>query len=150
MLVRLSHLALVALLLTACAAVPGYTPPPFKAKNKFGTPAHSGDVGEDGQYVMADDEKKVDCKHLTGSIHISISRLKDAYFKQEPSAVAGAAHKWVAPVFGGSTAGSDRHVEYTRERAKLDAYNRQLADKGCKTVDIEAELAKPPEAPKRY
>jgi hypothetical protein len=54
-------------------------------------------------------------------------------------------------VLGGSTAGADRQAVYARERAKLDAYNRELAAKGCKTVDIEAELAKPPETTgKRY
>jgi hypothetical protein len=149
MLVRLSVLA-ACLLVTACAVVPGYSPPPFKAKGKWGTPAESGSVGADGAYAMSEDEKKIDCKHLTGSIQISISRLRDPYFKQEPSAVAGAAHKYVAPAMGGSAVGSDRQAEYARERAKLDAYNRQLASKGCKTVDIEAELAKPPEGPKTY
>jgi hypothetical protein len=150
MLLRLSVLAAGAVLLTACAAVPGYSPPSFKPKGKFATPAESGSVGGDGRYVMSEDERKIDCKHLTGSIQISIARLKDPYFRQEPSAVAGTAQKWVAPVFGGSTVGSDRQEEYARERAKLDAYNRHLASKGCKTVDIEAELAKPPEGPKRY
>jgi hypothetical protein len=54
-------------------------------------------------------------------------------------------------VFGGSSAGADRDADYARERAKLEAYNRHLADKSCRTVDIEAELARPPEtAGKRY
>jgi len=150
MLARLSFLAAI-LLLAACAVVPGYSPPPFKPKSKAWTPAESGNVGGDGHYAMSEDEKKLDCKRLTGSIQISISRLKDPYFGQEASAAAGAAHKWVAPLFGGSSVGSDRQAEYARERAKLDAYNRQLAAKNCKTVDIDAELAKPPEPPsKKY
>ena len=44
----------------------------------------------------------------------------------------------------------DRQAVYARERAKLEAYNNELAAKGCKTLDIEAELAKPPEGPKKY
>jgi hypothetical protein len=54
-------------------------------------------------------------------------------------------------MFGGSTVGADRGAEYARERAKLDAYNQQLEAKNCRTMNIEAELAKPPEPPgKRY
>ena len=41
----------------------------------------------------------------------------------------------------------DRQAVSARERAKLEAYNNELAAKGCKTVDIEAELAKPARGP---
>ena len=139
------------LVLTACAAVvPGYSPPPFKPKGKAWTAASSGEVGEDGHYALGEDELKLDCKRLTGSMQITIARMKDPYFQQEPSAIAGASHKTVGPLLG-STAGADRKAEYARARAKLDAYNRQLAEKNCKTVDIDAELAKAPDPPgKRY
>jgi hypothetical protein len=152
MLARLLSMAAAVLLLAACAAVvPGYTPPPFKAQGKGWTPGESGDVGSDGKYAMSEQEQALDCKRLAGSMHITIARLKDPHFREEASAMATAAHKWVAPAFGGSTVGSDRQAEYERERAKLDAYNRQLAAKNCKTVDIDAELAKPPDAPgKKY
>jgi hypothetical protein len=54
-------------------------------------------------------------------------------------------------ISGGSTRGADRQAEYARERARLEAYNRLLASKNCKTMDIDAELAKPPEpGGKRY
>ena len=49
-----------------------------------------------------------------------------------------------SPLFGGSAKGADRQAVYARERAKLDAYNAELAAKGCKTLDIEAELASAP------
>jgi hypothetical protein len=151
MLVRFALLATV-LMLTACAAaLPGYTPPPFKEKSQYSKPSESGDVAEDGRYQMSETEKALDCKRITGSMQITIARLKDPAGRVEPSGAASVAQKWVAPVLGGSSAGADRKVEYARERAKLDAYNRQLADKGCKTLDIEAELARAPEAPgKKY
>ena len=53
-------------------------------------------------------------------------------------------------MLGGSAKSADRQAVYGRERAKLDAYNRELAAKGCPTIDIEAELARPPEGPKKF
>ena len=83
------------LLLASCAAVPGYMPPPLEGKheNKFGKALESGDVGAEGRYEMSATEKAMDCKRLTGSIQIGISRLKDPSGRQEPSAVASAAQE---------------------------------------------------------
>ena len=152
MLRRLSLLAVLPLL-TSCAAVPGYTPPPLEGsyeKNKFAKALESGDVGPEGRYEMSAAEKAMDCKRLTGSIEITISRLRDPLVRQEPSAVSSAAQKLTTPLYGGSNKGGDRQAIFARERAKLEAYNAELAAKGCKTVDIEAELARPPEPPKKY
>jgi hypothetical protein len=140
------------LVLAACAAVPGYTPPPLEGshKSKFSTALESGDVGAEGRYEMSAAEKAMDCKRLTGSIQIGITRLKDPLGRQEPSAVSATAQKVASPLFGSSAKTADRQAVYARERAKLDAYNGELGAKGCKTVDIEAELARPPEGPKKY
>ena len=142
----------VLLLLTACAAaVPGYTPGSFGGKSKMNTPLESGDVNADGRYEMSETEKAMDCKRLTGSMQISMSRLKDSYVRMEPSAAASVAQKMATPVVGGSALTADRAAVYARERAKLDAYNRELEAKGCKPLDIEAELARPPDPPgKKY
>jgi hypothetical protein len=141
------------LLLSACAAaVPGYTPPPFKEPSSaLAKPMVSGDVRGDGQYEMSSEEKARDCKHITGAMQISIARMKDSYGRAEPSAGAKAAQTAMTPVLGGTSVGADRQAVHARERAKLEAYNRELAAKGCKTLDIEAELARPPDpAGKRY
>jgi hypothetical protein len=130
MLRRLSLLAVLPLL-ASCAAVPGYTPPPLEGsreKNKFAKPLESGEVGSEGRYEMSAAERAMDCKRLTGS----------------------AAQKLSTPLYGGSNKGGDRQAILARERAKLEAYNAELAAKGCKTIDIEAELARPPEPPKKY
>jgi hypothetical protein len=152
MLRRLSILAVLPLL-ASCAAVPGYTPPPLEGsheKNKFTKALESGDVGSEGRYEMSAAERAMDCKRLTGSIEITISRLKDPLVRQEPSAVSSAAQKLSTPLYGGSNKGGDRQAVYARERAKIEAYNAELATRGCKTVDIEGELARPPEPPKKY
>jgi hypothetical protein len=151
MLSRLSFLAAL-LLLASCAAVPGYTPPPLEGSNpnKIGKPLESGDVGASGRYEMSAAEKAMDCKRMTGSMQITITRIRDPLARQEPSTMSATAQKLSTPLYGSSPKTADRQAVYARERAKLDAYNAELEAKGCKTVDIEAELARPPEGPKKY
>jgi len=142
-----------ALLLGACAAaLPGYVPPPLKEKKstKLIGPA-SGDMTSEGTYELSELDKGRDCKRTLGSMQIIITRLKDPAFRVEPSVVSSTLQSGSAALSGGSTRGSDRQAEYARERARLEAYNRLLASKNCKTMDIDAELAKPPEqGGKRY
>src|SRR5262245_24123771 len=143
----------VALLFGACAAaLPGYTPPPLKEKKTtklIGAP--SGEMNGEGSYELSELDKARDCKRTLGSMQISIARLKDPAFRVEPSAVSSVMQSSGAAVTGGSGRGADRQSEYAREPARLEAYNRLLASKNCKTLDIDAELAKPPEeVGKRY
>jgi len=149
MLVRLTLLAPLLLLGACAAAMPGYTPPPFKEKSKLAQPQEGGTMRE-GHYEMSDNEKSLDCKRLTGSMQIAISRMRDGHGLDDRSAASSAMQSMVPSVFGGSSAGADRQADHARERAKLEAYNRHLASKNCQTVDIEAELVRPPEGPKRY
>lgn len=133
-------------LLAACAAaLPGYSPPPFK-QSKVIEPMKSGEVDQDGVYHMSSQEKATDCRHLRGSMLVTISRLRHKHTEAAPSALATGANKTLAPLVGRSTRGLDRDAEYARDRARLAAYNQHLASKGCATVDIEAELARAPEA----
>ena len=118
------------------------------AKKKVAKALKSGDVKENGLYEMASDELAMDCKRLTGSMKITIARLRDAQTRKGGSSIAESAHKTVPLIMGGSTAAADRQASLVRERAKIEAYNRQLAAKNCKTVDIQAELARTPEAKK--
>ena len=135
--------------LTGCAAaVPGYSPPPFKEKHKF--VSEGGELQGDGTYLLSETENKLDCKHLTGSIYVIITQLKAARDRVQPSGVATSSQQTFGSLFSGSARAADPRAEDARARAKLRAYNDRLAAKNCKTVDIEAELAKPAEAPRKY
>jgi hypothetical protein len=139
-----------ALALAACgAALPGYTPTPFKGRAKIEA-MKSGDVDSAGVYQMSDQEKATDCKRLAGSMMVTISRLRVRHNEVGTSQAATAANKAATPIFGGSARGLDSDSEYARDRARLVAYNRHLAAKGCATIDVETELARPPEAAKKY
>jgi hypothetical protein len=132
-------------LLAACAAaIPGYTPPPFK-ETKVVEPMRAGDMDTDGAYVMSNQEKATDCRRLRGSIMVTISRLKSRPGGAGTSPLAVGANKAATTVFGGSSRGLDGDAEYKRDRARIEAYNRHLASKKCPTVDIAAELARPPQ-----
>lgn len=150
MISRLSCCAALLMLAGCAAAIPGYTPPPFKEKSKHAQAMKSGEM-EDGQYEMADQEKLMDCKRTTGSMMINISRLRLRSTEVGTSDVAVAANQTVKPFVRHSNKGLDRDAEYARDRARLEAYNRHLSAKGCRTVDIDAELARQPEpAGKKY
>ncbi len=146
MLVRAALLSSLALLAACAAALPGYTPPPFK-ESKVIQPMKSGDLDGDGAYHMSNQEKATDCRHLRGSMMVTISRLRHRDSEVAPSALAKSANQTVAPLTGRSTKGLDRDAAYARDRARLVAYNQHLAAKGCQTVDIDAELTRSPPAP---
>jgi hypothetical protein len=151
MLARICACALLLLLAACAAALPGYIPPPLKSKNKLASPFTSGDIGPDGLYHMSEQEKLMDCKRTAGSMLITISHLRHRAGEVATSQAALAANQVARPLLGGSPRGLDRDTEHARDFARLAAYNRHLASKGCPPVDIEAELAKAPEPMgKRY
>jgi hypothetical protein len=144
MLARALMLSTLLLLAACAAAVPGYTPPPFK-ENKAVEPMKSGDMDADGTYHMSSQEMATDCSHLRGYMLVTITRLRQRAGEVATSPFAVGANSVKTTVFGGSSKGLDRDAEYRRDRARLEAYNRHLASKKCPTVDIEGELARRPE-----
>src|SRR5262245_29509107 len=144
MLARAAILSSLLLVAACAAAIPGYTPPPFK-ETKVVQPMKSGDMDGDGVYHMSNQEKATDCRHLRGSMMVTISRLRQRQGEVGTSPFAVGANKAASTVLGGSSKGLDRDAEYARDRARLEAYNQHLASKGCPTVDIAAELARPVE-----
>ena len=144
MILRAVILSALSLLAACAAAIPGYTPPPFK-ETKVVQPMRAGDMDADGVYHMSNQEKATDCQHLRGSIVITISRMRHREKDVATSPFAVGANSAASTVFGGSGRGLDRDAEYRRDRARIEAYNRHLASKNCPTVDIAAELARPAE-----
>lgn len=90
-------------------------------------------------YVLSDEEKGIDCKRLTGRMKIRILQIRDDRKRVRSSELSRSLHA-AQGQFGGSAAGSDPDGDAARDRAMLAAYNGQLAAKGCKTLDLEAEL----------
>lgn len=102
------------------------------------TPVAGSKAG--GGYVLSAAEQELDCKKLTGRMQIRILEIRDFNERSQSTGLSRVLQSGVAAVTGGSTAGTDPSGQYATDRSMLDAYNKQLAAKGCKTYDLEAEL----------
>lgn len=145
-------LALVCVLLASPAAAETATTMPLvKSKSKKDAalkivrqkPTETGTLDASGAYQLGPSELKFDCKKLSGRIQLRLLTLREAGSRPSSSATARAMHGAAGSIFGSSTVRADPEAEVRRDRAVVEAYNRQLAAKKCKTFDLEAELKKP-------
>ena len=138
---RAAPLAAMALLLAGCAAAtPGYVPATPKRDKMLALAPRGGGLDETGTYQLSEQEKKLDCKQLTGSVTVKILQMRDAGSRKEASTAAAVAQQVARPVMGGTTYGVSTQSDLASDRARLAALNGQLAAKGCRTFDLEAEL----------
>ena len=93
-----------------------------------------------GSYKLTSAEEKFDCPRLTGQMRVRIANMRAAMADKGGSAAGRVMQSVAAPVFGGSRRGVDPQADLQVDRAKLDAFNKRLAEKKCKTLDIDAEL----------
>ena len=101
----------------------------------------SPDSYQPGQpYQLSKDELALDCKHLTGRMQLRILQIRDAEVRSGGSAIARTAQSATTPLFGGTMRGADPAADVARDRAVLEAMNRQLAAKNCAAFDLDAEL----------
>ncbi len=92
-------------------------------------------------YTLNAQEKGLDCKRLTGKIQIRILELRTYASQTQASALSRTLQAASKPVFGGTSAGIDPNGEHARELAQIDAYNRELAAKDCRSFNLAAALA---------
>jgi hypothetical protein len=131
----------LAVSLSACAAaVPGYQPPSPKLDRIRSAAPTGGGFDAAGNYNLTDQEQELDCKRLSGSIAVKIIQMRDAHNRAHPSALAAGAQAAARPIVGGSVYGQDVAADLRRDRARLDALNRQLAADACPVFDLDAEL----------
>jgi hypothetical protein len=93
-----------------------------------------------GVYTLNAEELALDCKRLTGRMQVRILQARDASVRSSGSALARGTQAVVTPVFGGPNQGTDLAFDATRDRAYLEAMNKQLGAKNCATYDLEAEM----------
>lgn len=91
-------------------------------------------------YQLTPEEQALECKQLTGRMQIRILEIRDYNERSRTTLAARALQSGSTTVFGGPKAGIDPDGTYAKDRATLEAYNAQLAAKGCKTYDLESEL----------
>lgn len=138
---QIASLVLAALAGACAAAVPGYQPPAPKLENYRDSVPTGGGFDAAGVYHLTDQERELDCKRLNGSITIKIKQMRVSGGRVRPSVAAATAQAAARPVIGGTTYGQNLGVDLMRDRARLEALNRRLAELKCPTFDLDAELA---------
>lgn len=134
-------LVAAALLIAGCALqnedvsqIPAASPAPNVRQDVAAIrPAASG-------YLLTAEETKLDCPKLTGRMRIKIANMRDAVQRPDASAASRTIQSALTPVMGGTRRGMDPTADLQFDRAKLEAYNQRLAEKKCKTLDVDAEL----------
>jgi hypothetical protein len=133
MLNRAPYVSVLMVLLASCA---NSSPDPGASTTAAAGIDHRLDSG----YVLSPQELKLSCRKLTGRMQVRILQIRDHEQRARASAASRWAQQAAMSLYGGSRHGVNPDAEYRRDRAVLEAYNRQLAAKRCKTFDLEAEL----------
>jgi type IV pilus biogenesis protein CpaD/CtpE len=91
-------------------------------------------------FPLSADELALDCKAITGRMRLRILQARDSSVRTHGSALAQGIQSNVTPLAGGTTHGANSTADAVRDRAYLEAMNRQLSAKNCATFDLDAEL----------
>lgn len=91
-------------------------------------------------YQLSQEELGLDCKKMTGRMQIRILQVRDVSLRSNTSAASRTIQQTVTPVLGGTSHGADPVRDQSRDRAWLEAMNKQLAAKKCAVFDLESEL----------
>ena len=122
------------------AAMPGYVPPSEKRDRMLAAVPTGGGFDAQGGYQLTEQEQKLGCKEINGSITVKILQMREAPKRADPSLVAKTAQNVTRPLLGATRHGTDTAADLARDRARLETLNRRLAEKDCRTFDLEAEL----------
>ncbi len=128
---------MTALLASACAGTPAEQPPSL-----ITDPTVNGG-SSNNSYVLSPQELGYSCKKLTGTMQVRLLQVRRYDASDNPTIAARGMQVVATPIFGGTTVGIDPEGQHRRDLAMLEAYNRRLAEKKCKTLDLAAELKKP-------
>jgi len=98
-----------------------------------------------GGYVLSAEDQRLDCRRLRERSDSLLDQLKSLpmraaeEIKEAPATVA----LFVGRVIGDSKSGVAAVAEFDKGRAEAAALNEARAQKGCGTVDLDAELSGP-------
>lgn len=132
----LAHLT-VAALLVACAS----SSPQVGGPLAGGAGPNAGAAATATGYTLSKEELAFDCHKLTGRMRVRILQVKNTADTPRTSEIGRTMQSAATPIFGGTRRGLDPAAESARDRAMLRAYNQRLAEKKCKTIDVDKELA---------
>jgi len=132
--------ALASAVVAGCASAPADIKPNLVSDTPPATDVVTGTLPAAG-YQLSDEELKYDCRKLTGLMQIRILQIRGYDSNQKASMAARGMQSMATPIWGGTKEGVDPDAQHRKDLAMLQAYNQRLANKQCKTFDLDAELA---------
>lgn len=91
---------------------------------------------EAADYVLASEEAEFDCKRLAGKVQIRILEMRANMSPQETSALS----RSLQSAFSGGMTAQAAGGAHASDFAQLEAFNRQLAEKNCRSFDLAKAL----------
>ncbi len=91
-------------------------------------------------YVLSDEEKALDCKKLTGHMQVRIIQMRGYETREKTTIASRALHTIGKSVLGGTNQGLNTDAQFTKDKEMLEAYNKQLITKDCKSYNLEEAL----------
>ena len=101
----------------------------------------AGERGQPAGYVLSADEQELDCKQLTGKMQIRILELRASGAIQTTSLLSRGMQSAARSTVGASAYGLDPNGQHGRDVAMLEAYNRELVAKDCRSYDLAKALS---------
>jgi hypothetical protein len=87
-------------------------------------------------------DDKLSCKQISGRMQVKIMQQREFNQEKQASALSRGIQSGFAATFGNLSHGVDPQGERAADLQKLREFNQRLVDKGCKSYDLDAELAK--------
>jgi hypothetical protein len=91
-------------------------------------------------YQMTEADMKLSCKQLSGRIQVRLLQIRDYGEQQQSSLFSRSLQSAFSKTVGTSATGLDPEGQHSSDMEKIAAYNRRLAEKGCKSYDLDKEL----------
>ncbi len=85
--------------------------------------------------------EELDCGRIMGRMQVRILSLRSEGRRTQPTALARSMQSVGTSIGLSEGYATNPDDRYNRELAELQAYNAKLGEKGCKTYDLERELA---------
>jgi hypothetical protein len=87
-------------------------------------------------------DDKLSCKQISGRMQVKIMQQREFNQEKQSSSLSRGIQSGFAATFGNVSHGVDPQGEREADLQKLREFNQRLVDKGCKSYDLDAELAK--------
>lgn len=85
------------------------------------------------------EDAEADCKRLAGKVQLRLLEVRSGMSPEESSIVSRSIQT-AGTLVGGSARGLDTSTSLAREVAELEAANKQLAERNCRSFDIAKAL----------